>query len=176
MSCTQDQNMGKTDSPVSDNPDGGPHRTEGLTDRERRTYDRIRKKVSRALQSTVPPKYERVPEILLLLPDFVVLIFRLLKDPRVPKGSKIKLALYAFYLAMPVELVPDFLPVLGQLDDLVGAVLVVRQILRTTPEGVVREHWSGQGDILENIQKVLDISSEVMGSGILRKILSRLRR
>jgi len=147
----------------------------GLTEEERKTYDRLREKVTRTLNSKVPPKYQKVVEVLLFLPDFVVLIFRLMKDSRVPARAKAKLALFAAYLASPVDIIPDFIPVAGQLDDLVGAVYVIRNIMKSTPREVILEHWSGQADILEAVHKVLDVAGEVLGSGILAKVMKHFK-
>ena len=147
---------------------------EGLTGGEKKTYDRVRERVMQVAGSRVPAKYRRAAEILLFLPDFVVLIFRLLRDPRVPTASKAKMALFIVYLVSPIDLIPDFIPVIGQLDDLVAAVYVVRDILKSTPQEVVLEHWSGPGDVIKTTQVVLDVAGEVLGKNVLSAVLKRL--
>jgi len=77
------------------------------------------------------------------VPDCVRLARGLLRDPRVPRRSKLALAGLVAYLAMPIDLVPDFIPVAGQLDDAILLALVLRGVLRAAGEGVVREHWPG---------------------------------
>jgi uncharacterized membrane protein YkvA (DUF1232 family) len=77
------------------------------------------------------------------IPDCVVLVRRLLSDPRVPRRRKMLLALLVAYLAMPFDLVPDFIPVAGQLDDAILVALVLRLILRSGGEHLLREHWPG---------------------------------
>src|SRR3954447_11551967 len=74
------------------------------------------------------------------IPDCLVLMKRLLTDPRVPRRHKLALALLVAYLAMPFDLVPDFIPVAGQLDDAVLVALVLRLLAR---RDLVVEHWSG---------------------------------
>jgi uncharacterized membrane protein YkvA (DUF1232 family) len=69
-----------------------------------------------------------------------VLFKRLLRDPRVPRVRKVALALVLVYLVIPIDLVPDFIPVAGQLDDAILVALALRGLLRT---GLVREHWPG---------------------------------
>lgn len=145
--------------------------SEGLTEDERKTYDRIRDKVKQTVSSRVSPKYAKAAEVLLFLPDFVVLIFRLLKDPRVSAASKAKLGLFTVYLLSPIDIIPDFIPVLGQLDDLVAAVYVVRGILNSTPQEVILEHWSGHGDVIKTIQTVLDVAGEVLSKNAIGSIL-----
>jgi uncharacterized membrane protein YkvA (DUF1232 family) len=77
------------------------------------------------------------------IPDCVVLCARLLHDPRVPRRKKALLVALAGYLALPFDLVPDFIPVAGQLDDVVIVALVLRSFVRGGGEPVVREHWPG---------------------------------
>jgi uncharacterized membrane protein YkvA (DUF1232 family) len=77
------------------------------------------------------------------IPDCAVLTGRLLRDDRVPRRHKLLLAGLLFYLALPFDLVPDFIPVAGQLDDVLVTALVLRAFLRATGQDAVREHWPG---------------------------------
>ena len=83
------------------------------------------------------------------IPDCLVLVKRLLGDPRVPRRRKLLLVLLIAYLAMPIDLVPDFIPVAGQLDDAIVAALVLRAVLRSSGAALVREHWTGPPRSLE---------------------------
>jgi uncharacterized membrane protein YkvA (DUF1232 family) len=77
------------------------------------------------------------------VPDCVVLVRRLLGDPRVPVQSKVVLGLLVVYLASPIDLVPDFIPVAGQLDDALLLALALRFLVRRSGARVVAEHWPG---------------------------------
>jgi uncharacterized membrane protein YkvA (DUF1232 family) len=77
------------------------------------------------------------------IPDCIVLCGRLLGDPRVPRRKKALLVALTGYLALPFDLVPDFIPVAGQLDDVVIVALVLRTLVRGGGEPLVREHWPG---------------------------------
>ena len=77
------------------------------------------------------------------IPDCIVLVHRLLHDPRVPRRRKLLLVGLIAYLALPFDLVPDFIPVAGQLDEVIIVVLVLRQVLRGGGEALLREHWPG---------------------------------
>jgi uncharacterized membrane protein YkvA (DUF1232 family) len=77
------------------------------------------------------------------IPDCIILANRLLRDPRVPRRRKLLLAVAAGYLALPFDLVPDFIPVAGQLDDAIVVALVLRSFLRGGEEQLLREHWPG---------------------------------
>jgi uncharacterized membrane protein YkvA (DUF1232 family) len=77
------------------------------------------------------------------IPDCVVLVTRLARDPRVPGHRKLLLVALVGYLAMPIDLVPDFIPVAGQLDDAVIVALVLRHFIRAGGEALIRELWPG---------------------------------
>ena len=87
-------------------------------------------------------------ELALLLPNLILLFKDLLRDPRVPRGPKIVLAIGIVWLASPIDLLPEFLPVLGPLDDAVVAALVLRHLVHRAGADVVREHWRGEPDTL----------------------------
>lgn len=76
------------------------------------------------------------------VPDCVVLFSRLVRDKRLPRRFKFLVGALIPYLAMPFDLVPDFIPVAGQLDDAVIVAFVLRRVARKNPE-LIREHWPG---------------------------------
>ncbi len=77
------------------------------------------------------------------IPDCAVLLKRLVRDPRVGPRRKIALALVGAYVAMPFDLVPDFIPVAGQLDDAVLVAIVLRGLLLSSGPDLLRAHWPG---------------------------------
>lgn len=77
------------------------------------------------------------------VPDCVVLFRRLLGDDRVPRSRKLIVLALVGYLALPFDLVPDFIPVAGQLDDAIVVALVLRLVLRAGGPELLREHWPG---------------------------------
>lgn len=77
------------------------------------------------------------------IPDCLVLFRRLLGDERVPRRRKLVLVALVAYLALPVDLVPDFIPVAGQLDDAIIVAVVLRSVLRAGGPNLLREHWPG---------------------------------
>ncbi len=83
-----------------------------------------------------------------LIPDLLVLCRRLVTDLRVPRRAKAMLALTAAYVASPIDLVPDFIPVAGQLDDAVMVGLALGMVVRSAGEDVVRELWPGPPESL----------------------------
>ena len=77
------------------------------------------------------------------VPDCVVLFKRLLADPRVEWWRKALLVVVIVYLASPIDLIPDFIPVAGQLDDAILVVIALRVLLRGSGPRVLAEHWPG---------------------------------
>ncbi len=82
------------------------------------------------------------------IPDCLVLFGRLIADPRVPRRRKLLFLGLVGYLAMPFDLVPDFIPIAGQLDDVIVVAIVLRSFLRSGGEPLVRELWPGPDDSL----------------------------
>jgi uncharacterized membrane protein YkvA (DUF1232 family) len=77
------------------------------------------------------------------IPDCLVLVARLMADHRVSRRQKLLLVALTGYLALPFDLVPDFIPVAGQLDDVLVVAFVLRRFLRSGGDELVREHWPG---------------------------------
>ena len=77
------------------------------------------------------------------IPDSIVLVTRLARDPRVPRRHKLLLIALVAYLSLPFDLVPDFIPVAGQLDDAIIVALVLRHFVRAGGEPMIRELWPG---------------------------------
>ncbi|MFP5352506.1 MAG: YkvA family protein [Actinomycetota bacterium] len=100
-----------------------------------------------------------VKEYLLLVPRLAKLLWRLARDPRVPARTKATLFLLGGYIASPIDLIPDALPGIGQLDDIAIIAFVLDQMLNRVPDDIVREHWEGDEDILEVVKEILDIST-----------------
>jgi uncharacterized membrane protein YkvA (DUF1232 family) len=97
-------------------------------------------------------------ELALLLPNLVLLFKDLLRDPAVSRGPKIWLAIGLIWLVSPVDLLPEFLPVLGPLDDAVVAALVLRHLVHRAGPDVVRSHWRGEPATLDAIMRAAHAS------------------
>jgi uncharacterized membrane protein YkvA (DUF1232 family) len=83
------------------------------------------------------------------VPDLLALLRGLRKDPRVPRRAKRWLLVALVWVLFPIDLVPEFIPIIGPLDDIVVVVLVLRHLLKTTPRHVIAEHWRGDPVVLE---------------------------
>jgi uncharacterized membrane protein YkvA (DUF1232 family) len=96
----------------------------------------------------------RLKALARLVPDCAVLFGRLARDPRVARRHKLALLGAGAYLAMPFDLVPDFIPVAGQLDDAVVVSLALRTALRGAGAELVAEHWPGTAEGLAVIRRL----------------------
>ena len=92
------------------------------------------------------PRGNLLGEALRLLPDLLRLLRRLANDRGVPRAARVGLWLLLGYLALPIDLVPDFVPVLGYADDAIVVSLVLRSVVRRAGGPVVRRHWPGTDD------------------------------
>lgn len=95
-----------------------------------------------------------IKETALALPRLALLVSRLIADPRVPRRTKVALAGLAAYLASPWDIIPDFIPVLGQLDDATAVLLFVDGVLNQVDDAVLLEHWSGEPETLRRLQQL----------------------
>jgi uncharacterized membrane protein YkvA (DUF1232 family) len=95
-------------------------------------------------------------EVARFVPDCVVLFKRLLRDPRVPRRAKVAVLLLIPYLVSPIDLVPDFIPVLGQLDDAILVAATIAYVTRKAGPGVVADLWPGSD---RGLRVVLSVSA-----------------
>jgi uncharacterized membrane protein YkvA (DUF1232 family) len=116
----------------------------------------------------IPPHGESIQgrklfkDAALLLPNLVKLVGRLLKDPRVPRRSKVVLGFAAAYVASPIDLVPEFIPVVGWADDVLVLMFALDSLIDRAGPQIVEEHWDGPGDLLGLIREVMGMSRNVL--------------
>lgn len=96
--------------------------------------------------ATLRPRGGLLREAVRILPDVLRLVRRLAADRTLPRGVRVRLALLLAYLALPIDLVPDFIPVLGYADDAIVVTLVLRSVVRRAGVAAVRAQWPGSED------------------------------
>ena len=101
------------------------------------------------LARRLPPGLLR--DVASFVPDCVTTIRRLRHDPRVPRRAKVAVALAGLWLLSPIDLLPEFLPVIGPLDDVVVVALALRYAARQVPHEVLAEAWPGKPRRLERL-------------------------
>jgi uncharacterized membrane protein YkvA (DUF1232 family) len=110
----------------------------------------------------------KLKEYLLLLPHLVKLLARLMRDPRVSPRSKAVLVLVMGYLVSPIDLIPDMIPGMGQLDDLVIAAFALDYMINRVPDEILREHWEGDENVLELVRNIAEIAATLVPRWIKR--------
>jgi uncharacterized membrane protein YkvA (DUF1232 family) len=97
-------------------------------------------------------------EALRLLPDVLRLVRRLAADTTLPRGVRIRLGLLLAYLAMPIDLIPDFIPVLGYAEDAIIVTAVLRSVVRRAGIDAVRAHWPGTEDGFATVIRLIGLA------------------
>jgi len=110
-----------------------------------------------ALAARGGPDRVTVTGVLRLLPDVVRLVRRLAGDPTLPRGVRWRLWLLLGYLLLPIDLVPDFLPVVGYADDAVVIALALRSVTRTAGVEALERHWPGTAEGLEAVRRLVRV-------------------
>jgi uncharacterized membrane protein YkvA (DUF1232 family) len=101
------------------------------------------------LAKRLPPGIAR--DLAAFIPDCVTTVRRLRKDPRVPRRAKIAILLAGIWVASPIDLIPEFIPVIGPLDDIVVVALALRYAGRQLPREVILAAWPGQPQLLQRL-------------------------
>jgi uncharacterized membrane protein YkvA (DUF1232 family) len=107
-------------------------------------------------------------ELAKLLPNLLSLFRGLMRDPRVPRRSKVLLGFAALWIASPIDLIPEFIPFLGPLDDAVVAALVLRHVLRRAGPEVVAQHWRGDPATLQRVLRIFALRPKTSGGDLPR--------
>ena len=117
----------------------------------------------------------KLGEYLFLLPDMFILVCRLALDKRVPTKQKLMAGGIVAYVIMPLDIIPDFIPVIGHVDDLVLVVMGLNMILNEIDPKVLADNWSGEGEILDQLKKVTSTAERFLDKNILGRIKGWLK-
>jgi uncharacterized membrane protein YkvA (DUF1232 family) len=138
-------------------------------------YEKLRKKAKDWTQDKIGDKGGKTAEYLFLLPDFFILVCRLAVEKRVPTKRKLMLGGIILYVMMPIDIIPDFIPVIGHVDDLVLVVMGLNMLLNEIDPKVIEDNWSGEGSVLHLMQKVTATAEQFLDKNILQKIKKWLK-
>lgn len=112
--------------------------------------------------------------VVMLIPNFLKLLYRLFRDSRVPMAEKAMLVGAIAYVVSPLDLLPDVIPFIGQVDDLYLIGLVMLRLLARTDDEVIQEHWEGRGDLASLVNKIVRAAQFVLPKKMQRILLGRV--
>jgi uncharacterized membrane protein YkvA (DUF1232 family) len=111
---------------------------------------------------------------LMFLPNMVTLLARMIKDSRVPTAEKALFLAAIVYVISPLDFIPDFFPFIGQVDDIYVVALTLLRLVNRTDESIVRQHWSGGGDIVSLANSIAGIAPKFLPKRVARVITARV--
>jgi uncharacterized membrane protein YkvA (DUF1232 family) len=116
----------------------------------------------------------RMKGLLMFLPNMFTLLGRLIKDSRVPLAEKALFAGAIVYVIMPLDFIPDVIPFVGQIDDVYLVALTFLRLINRTDESVIREHWTGSGDIVSLANSVASLAPKFLPKRVARVLSSKV--
>jgi uncharacterized membrane protein YkvA (DUF1232 family) len=117
----------------------------------------------------------RMKNLLMFLPNMVILCLKLMVDKRVPRTERALFAAAVIYAVVPFDFIPDMIPFVGQVDDLFLIALTVLRLIDHTDDMVVREHWRGGGDIVQLAESAATIAPLLMPQRVARVLLAKVK-
>lgn len=126
------------------------------------------------VESKVPEKYNGAANYLMIVPDFLALLYRLFKDERVDKKTKAVVGVALGYLASPIDILPDSIPFIGKIDDVAIIFFVLNKIVNDIPENVLLENWQGQEDIIKIIKEEVNYINSAVGGETIESIWGKI--
>jgi uncharacterized membrane protein YkvA (DUF1232 family) len=116
----------------------------------------------------------RIKNLLLFIPNLILLCIRLMRDSRVSGTDRALVAAAVIYAIIPLDLIPDMIPFVGQIDDLYLIALTLMRLLDRADRRLVREHWNGGGDVVELVESMVTITSKLLPKRIRRVLTARV--
>ncbi len=145
---------------------------EDFTDDQKKLkfYGKLRKKIHKLAIAKGGDKAGEFTEYILALPDFFVLLCRLAVDKRVGSKQKLLVGGIIAYVISPIDIIPDFIPFIGYVDDLVLVVYGLNIVLNELDKQVLIDNWSGEEDVLQLLQRITYVAENFLDRNILKKI------
>ncbi len=116
----------------------------------------------------------RMGNFLMFLPNMAMLLGRLLRDARVPTAEKALFVAAIVYFVSPIDFIPDIFPFIGQVDDIYVISLTLLRLVNRTDERIVREHWSGGGDIVSLADSIASIAPMLLPKRVSRMLSAKV--
>lgn len=139
-------------------------------------YENFRKKMTAKIKKMLGGKKAKGFEYIMFLPDFFVLFTRLLLDERVKTSDKAFIGGIIAYLIMPFDIIPDFIPVIGYVDDIAVVIYGLNMLLNHIEKQIIIDNWSGEEDVLKLVQNLTVKISNAMNKNVIDKIRTLLSK
>lgn len=122
--------------------------------------------------SKLPDKIKKASDYLFILPDLIALLYRLLKEKRVPIKTKLVIAGAIAYTAFPTDIIPDNIPFVGRVDELAVMFFALDRVVTDIPVNVLLENWQGKNDIIMVLKSIIEYVTNFTGAKNVEKIYS----
>lgn len=116
----------------------------------------------------------RMKDLLLLLPNLLKLLYRLMRDIRVSRADKVILAGTILYVIAPLDFIPDMIPFIGQIDDSYLVAISLLRLMSRTDARIVEEHWDGEINIKRLVDSIIEISSAFLPKSMRYALTARI--
>ena len=124
------------------------------------------------VEGKLPEKVKKVSDYVFIIPDLVALLYRLLKDSRVPMKTKLIISAAVAYIAFPTDIIPDNIPFIGKVDDLAVIFFALDKIVNDVPAYILLENWEGKNDIIIALKSIIEYVTNFTGAKNVEKIYS----
>jgi len=115
----------------------------------------------------------KIKEGLMLIPNYLKLLYRLIRDSRVKAVEKATLLATVAYVLSPLDFLPDMIPFVGQIDDVLLVALILQRFMNSVDRHLLYEYWDGEIDLLENIEQVLAYARFFLPGNVYNKIVRK---
>lgn len=115
-----------------------------------------------------------IMEFIKEIPSFVKLMYRLVKDPRVSTADKAILGAAIAYIFSPLDIIPDFIPFLGQVDDAYIVAIALQRLLNSAGEDIIKEHWEGSMGGIDSFQNVVESALFFLPQDVVEKLTKKI--
>lgn len=128
------------------------------------------------IQEKLPEKYKDIVQYALLIPDIAALLWRLFRDKRVDLKTKMLVGGLAAYIASPIDVLPDFIPIIGKMDDVAIVFFAMNKIINEVPEEIILANWNGKEDIIKLIREGVAFISKMVGGQNVGKLIEYVKK
>lgn len=128
------------------------------------------------IEDKVPDKFKDIIEYAMIIPDIAALLWRLFRDKRVNTKTKMLVGGLLAYIASPIDIIPDFIPLIGKIDDVAIVLFAMNKIINEVPEEVILSNWTGKDDVIKIVSEGVTFISKMVGSQNVGKLVETVKK